>query len=631
MTSSSAQEYRKSLAELFSGYRAEWINEEIFNLFSEPSYFPQLTSSHPCFLVGGRGSGKTTTLRCLSYQGQAQLQETSASDVSEWSYYGMYHRINTNRVRAFVGSELSESAWIRLFAHYINLEFCELVLRFLRWYRHSHQNSETLGSLALASVSTTLHLNPAIDVDDLASQLNVLKLRFEAYINNVADASNRPQLSLQGAPIDVLMDEVKKLPQFSNKSFFFLVDEYENLNRYQQRVVNTLIKHCGNSYSFKIGVRELGFRERSTLNDMEKLTHPADYKLIDIAQELSSRFSDFAGEVCKRRLVRVIGDEADSPDPREMLPELLPEEEAEMLGVSKLVAASAEALGSNATHGPRFQSWIEKATSLEFYSLITRATAEQKTLEDKLLEALREPSRWHDQYQNYKHSYLFAIRPGKRGIRKYFAGWRVYCLMAGANIRFLLEMVDQALNLHLDGEHDLLLDPISFEDQTLAAQETGRKNLRELEGLSLGGAKLTRLLLGLGRVFQIMAEQPIGHTPEVNQFHMAANVAEVEARRHVEEMLTDGVMHLALTRYSASKLQQDTDIRQYDYAIHPIFSAFFGYSHRRKRKIELTDKDFRDLVDRPADAIGSIIKRQNRVIEQALPEQLRLFADYYDA
>src|SRR5205823_5327080 len=125
--------------------------------------------------------------------------------------------------------------------------------------------------------------------------------------------------------------------------------------------------------------------------------------------------------------------------------------------------------------------------------------------------------KWHEQYENYKHAYLFAIRRGKRGIRKLFAGWRVFSLLAASNIRYLLELVDQALTGHLDESGDPT-EPVSATVQTRAAQITGQKNLRELEGLSLSGAKLTRLLLGLGRIFQVMAEDPIGHTPEVNQF-----------------------------------------------------------------------------------------------------------------
>jgi len=193
----------------------------------------------------------------------------------------------------------------------------------------------------------------------------------------------------------------------------------------------------------------------------------------------------------------------------------------------------------------------------------------------------------------------------------------------------LLELVDQALTSHLD-ESDDPLRPISPTIQTRAAQSTGQRNLRELEGLSLSGAKLTRLLLGLGRVFQVMAEDPIGHTPEVNQFHLSADAGgDGDLRERVEDLLNEGIMHLALLRYVGSKLQDQSDIRQFDYTVHPIFAAFFGFSHRRKRKIELSDKDVWALVESPSEAIKEILGRQNRSSDWALPEQMELFVDFY--
>ena len=64
---------QEQLSKLFGSYKAEWLKEDIFNLFAEPSYLPELTTPRPCILVGGRGTGKTTVLRGLSYQGQLHL------------------------------------------------------------------------------------------------------------------------------------------------------------------------------------------------------------------------------------------------------------------------------------------------------------------------------------------------------------------------------------------------------------------------------------------------------------------------------------------------------------------------------------------------------------------------------
>ena len=118
----------------------------------------------------------------------------------------------------------------------------------------------------------------------------------------------------------------------------------------------------------------------------------------------------------------------------------------------------------------------------------------------------------------------------------------------------------------------------------------------------------------------------------MNQFHLDADIEDDKCRSRVAELVTDGVMNLALLRYPGSKLQQQTDIRQFDYAVHPIFAAFFGFSHRRKRKIELSDHDVLALIDRPKDTIGEILGRQNRPVDavlEELPEQMRLFRGFY--
>ena len=622
--------YRSRLAELFSGYRAEWLNERIFQLFTEPSYFPHLTTSHPCFLEGGRGTGKTTALRCLSYQGQGALRKIHGGATSEWPYFGMYYRINTNRVTAFSGPELESRVWVRMFAHYMNLELTELVIGLLQWYRNANPDAPGLRPSGLRAVGVTLHLGEVASLDELAQLVQTSKLHFEATVNNVADNRAGLVLSMQGVPVDTLMREVRTLPQFIEKPFFFLIDEYENLDNAQQRVLNTLVKHCGELYSFKIGVRELGFRERTTLNDAEQLTHPADYRLINISNELRPRFTRFAAAVCTQRLHQVLGDDVTVPPIEVLLPELSPEREAQELGVDRLIASVAEELTENAADHQRLQDWVAGASGLEVFAASGRARAEGMTLTAKLRQILREPDKWAEHYDNYKHAYLFSIRKKKRGIRKYYAGWRVFCVMAASNIRYLLELVDRALDQHFEAGRGPLVavDPAL---QTKVAQAAGQRNLRELEGLSLNGAKLARFLLGLGRVFQVLAEEPFGHAPEVSQFVLGAAPGEAMSQRRVQELLVGGIMHLALLRYPASKLQEQTDVREFDYVIHPIFAAFFGFSHRRKRKMELTPGDILGLVDQRRATIAAIVARHNRAVGADLPEQMELFREYYDS
>src|SRR6266516_1393928 len=277
----------------------------MFELFTEPAYFPELTTSRPCMLLGGRGTGKTTVLRCMSYEGQFVLQGRTPNEIPRWNYYGLYYRVNTNRVTAFTGPELAPDRWKRVFAHYFNLVCCDLVVHFLEWYYLNCPQLPVLSRGDCSRVASSLHLPEAGDLATLATRIVEAQTQFEAFINNVADDSSLP-LSMQGAPLDALVAVIQHLPLLKGKNFFFLVDEYENLEDYQQQVINTLIKHLGQLYSFKVGVRELGWRCRTTLTPNEQLISPADYVRIRIADKLEGdRFLTFAQKVCNERIGRL--------------------------------------------------------------------------------------------------------------------------------------------------------------------------------------------------------------------------------------------------------------------------------------------------------------------------------------
>lgn len=626
-----SREDHQQLTTLFSSYRAEWLKEELFDVFTEPSYFPQLRTHHPCFLVGGRGTGKTTALRCLSYQGQHALIENQGTGPSGWRFFGIYLRVNTNRVTAFKGPEVAEPTWIRLFSHYINLRFCSSLFDFLNWFAAQNDVSDLLSPDDLDLFAASLNLQSVETVGSMGNTLRRELLRFEAFVNNIGDATVLPPLSMQGAPIDVLTELLTAKPHFQGRQFFFLVDEYENFEDYQQRVVNTLIKHAGEAYTFKIGVRELGFRQRTTLNENEQLVDPADYIRIDITDQIGNRFQDFAASVCDRRMKKALpADVRQLSSIEDYFPGVSVEHEADLLGVSDHLDTIRQRVTRVAT--PAGLRWFDALRPFEQYVLALLSGTRSDSLGALIEEWRSNPKQWSQRYENYKYSALFTVRKGKRGFRKHYAGWDVFCLLAAGNIRYLLELVDSALLQHLE-DTGALATPVPVDIQTRAAQETGRKNLRELEGLSIYGARLTKLLLALGRVFQVMAENPEGHTPEVNQFHLVPSPTTAEGsaedEHKVNDVLRAAVMHLALLRFAGSKLQDPADTREYDYTIHPIFAPFFGFSHRRKRKMQLTAQDVLALINQPAGAIGSLLRKQNRTEESDLPEQLRLFESFY--
>ena len=153
---------------------------------------------------------------------------------------------------------------------------CTHIVRFLAWFQsHTNYNTE-LDFAARERIANTLNIRVPSTNENLLEMLQTELTIFENHINNVASTKG-PNLSMQGAPIQILLESVEKNAIFRGKHFFFLIDEYENLRDYQQKLMNTLIKHSGELFSFKVGVREFGWRIHTTLNETEQLISPADY------------------------------------------------------------------------------------------------------------------------------------------------------------------------------------------------------------------------------------------------------------------------------------------------------------------------------------------------------------------
>jgi hypothetical protein len=607
----------RELSALFGSYKAEWLNERVIQLFTEPTYFSELLGARPCVLIGGRGTGKTTVLRGLAYEGQFGLAKDDIDAFVQSDYVGVYYRVDTNRVSALQGPELED--WTAVFAHYFNLLICTELARFLRWFSRVTGRPVEIPAEAHVLLGGAFRMTPADSIADLESRLTLARVTFENYVNNVADEVT-PNLSAQGAPIGIMAEAIRGVPGLEHKRVDILIDEYENFQDYQQQVVNTLIKHSGQGITFKVGVRELGWRVRTTLNENEQLVSPSDYDRVDVNSTLTGEtFKRFAASVCKSRFAMLAGYRETGFEVREMLPGLSEDEEAARLGAEERVADFAGSLDDKLRKQFR-------TLSLSRQLVLTEWSRNNSSEPSELMAAVaRNPKEWERRFGNYKHATLYTLRRGKRGIRKYYAGWDVFTQLASGNIRYLLELVEEALVEHVR-QGGSLGEPVKPELQTRAAQAVASKNLSELEGLAVNGAKLAKLVLSLGRVFQTMAMEPFGHAPEVNQFRLGDRGGPRDV--DVDRLLGTAVMHLALVRMPGNKLA-DSQTREYDYALHPMFAALFVFSHRKKRKMVISAADLMGLVEEPPTYIRRVLASSGRVLPDDMPEQLALFRDFY--
>ena len=106
---------------------------------------------------------------------------------------------------------------------------------------------------------------------------------------------------------------------------------------------------------------------------------------------------------------------------------------------------------------------------------------------------------------------------------------------------------------------------------------------------------------------------------------------DIAREESINKIIRQAIMHLALIRHSGNKLTEENSTKDYDYMIHPIFSAFFVFSYRKKRKITLNSNDLLSLVYRPHEGIKKVLE-SNRSQEPSLdlPDQMQLFEGYYE-
>lgn len=618
----------KKLNNLFGSYRAEWLKNKIFEFFAEPSYFSALQDSRPFVLEGGRGTGKTTVLRGLSYHGQFALHHDDIVSFDKNDYIGIYHRVNTNHVRAFIGGGLPTETWIKVFAHYFNLVISREILFFLKWHRSLRITDKELSKPACNLILKSICIEKSCsNQDELLELLNIELVDFQARINNLT-LQNLPKLSLAGDPIKIITESTISLEQFKEKIFYIILDEYENFEDYQQQVVNTYIKHNTEYYTFKVGVRELGWRIKHTLNLDELLHDPSDYVLFSIEQKMNEiHFSKFAKNVCEQRIKQLFPSDDSNFDFQieNSLGNISIEEEALLLDVEN----TKHFKNINQVSGKYIES-ISHLSSLYQFFIAYWAEWHNTTIEHAIDDYIANTKSWDTRYYNYNYEMLFKIRKGrgKSGIQKYYCGWDTYIKLAKGNIRYLMELVYRSFEKHLENDGELN-SRIDFKLQTLAAQEVGQKNLTELEGLWKNGAKLTKLLLGFGRIFQVLSSEEGNSAPEKNQFSIENSEGiSVEC----QEILSAAVMNLALVRSPGNKLTETSHTRDYLYTIHPIYSAFFVFSYRRKRKIIVRQEDIINIIEKPKGTITKILKKCDIVqdVSENLPIQLEIFGDYYN-
>lgn len=622
-----AQELEKQLGSLFGDYRAEWVQKQFGSLFVRPPYYDQLESIRPCFLVGGRGTGKTVALKSLRYDA-VQLRANQQSNTQvELPYLGIYIRINKNRVRAFTGDVLPEEQWNRIFAHYFNLLVMQELAQLSAWLTQKY-SSQPFSQESFQLICTTLGTGSCSNLNELQYFISESIAKLELYVNNPKNVTS-PILSMAESPIRAY---ISALNQFDaeRKPIFICIDEYENLLDYQQALLNTYIKHSEAPFSYKIGVRMYGLRTRNTIDSKDLLRSPEDYAEIQLT---GGSFIGFCKRIVQHRLTTAKADGLPIPAlVSQLLPSLDRDTEAIRLGAEKYAVEVVKNIRQSDRQ--ELLNWVQSLSTADKYLLYYWSQAQNEDVASLAQEVSKNKTKWINLINNHGYMSLFSLSKGRKGarIRKFYAGEETFLALASGNIRYYLELIDESITYRFEQEqllqsHDnvVVIDP---EDQTYAAQRVAKRRLDQLEGLSSRGVELKRLILAIGKIFFEYARAGAGHSPEISTFVLSGPQS---AQNDLLPLLQEGVGHLALEVMPRTKATSDLEMKDAEYRLHPIFAPFFEYSYRKKRRINLDARYLLMVQNNPRKAIEELLKgRVEQLVEASdLPQQLVLFSSFY--
>ncbi|MET0107430.1 MAG: hypothetical protein ABW084_00890 [Candidatus Thiodiazotropha sp.] len=612
------------LKQLFGDNRAEWPSENFRELFVTPTYINKLETFRPCFLVGGRGTGKTTSLQSLKYDATLERLQAEKMAYEDQEYLGVLVRMNKNRVRAFQGNELSDDLWRRTFAHYFNLLVCLELTSLTKWLIEKNSDIDPSGVVHKVAADFGFAEDDVVDIADLQNKLKLSISRLQIYVNNPS-GETKVILSMAEAPVRSFAEELVNSELAGDRVIYCCIDEYENLLDYQQAVLNTYVKHAEPPLSYKVGVRKYGLRNRQTLDGHDLLKVPDDYAEIEIADE---GFDYFAKAVANLRLKRASERGVNVPtELYEFLEDLSFYEEASLLGAEKVADSVLEEVKENEEEVFERLHQIPKE---KLYFIKYWSDGGNGSVVDLSKNWLDNESLWNNRLNNHGYASLFWLSRGK-GVRihKYYCGERVFLSLAAGNIRYFLELIDAAITIEFENREvnsrtRLSLSPKS---QTLAAKEVGRRRLDQLEGLADHGVQLKRLVLAIGKVFFEFARSPVGRTPEVTSFTVGGSQEDREA---ILALLSEGVGHLAFEAAPRTKATSNFEVKDDEYRLHRIFCGFFEISHRKKRRMTFNANDLLGVLgENPSAAILRMLGGVEQSDEQELPEQLALFNAFY--
>lgn len=640
-TEISTQQVRAALAK----NRAEELGRDVYKQFVIPPFIHRLdmeASRKPKVIEGGRGSGKTMLLRYFSHATTFSIHRQHIGD-SELGHIGLYWKADTQFARWMTARGHDDATWSAAFEHLLALVISTELLGSLRSIARS--SCEALVDSQLSRVSfddlSVYDESIAGSIEDVERAVGKLSRGFERWSNNAERLQSPvflPGLRFVRALIEVVLTAV---PTLGAANFMVYIDEYENLLPYQQRIVNTYIKHSESPLVINIAVKRNAMKVADTTGS-EALVDIADYRKHNIEDYLEPDFAVFAAEILLLQLtqagIATPIDEARLRDPaaieqrrgssyrervlafaRTLFPGVSHQELAEMAladrairGVLRERIERALKLRGAPVSVDQFVRPAYPQATVTCVALLSRPSM-------SIIEVLNELEKLESGAENrftgktswIHNNFIGALLPlyepyGK--VCPFFAGFDSFCSIAKVNLRHFLEICHRALSRA--GSSALEQGRVELQEQAEAARDASAAFLSQVRSFGTHGDQLYAFVLRIGSLFALAHKRPTQSEPEISSFSLRG-----PDRAHTtsqQSFLDEAEKWSVISREIETKIKPTVAERSFEYVLNPIYSVYFNITYRKRRKIEITLAEFETLVDGTYDEFTELLRSYQR-------------------
>jgi hypothetical protein len=546
----------------FAKNRAEEFGYDVWESFVVPPFFKRLSlgvSGKPKVIVGGRGCGKTMLLRYLSHDSMFSPRRTAISADSK-SQVGLYWRADTQFAQLMAKRGVEDDTWYAAFRHLAALAMGKEILRSLRSISASVAGFVRDEEIARADFSRLHSFDPQLppSYEGLFQSLEDRIDAFETWVNHVRDIPC-PRFLPGEAFVKRLVDVVRSaFPGLRDAAFYVYVDEYENLATYQQRIINTWLKHSEPPLVFNLAMKRNGFKTPLTTGD-ESLSHIHDYRKIDLERyDLEREFPVFAAEILFLNMM--LAGYTKSPvnldvlrDPARLSARKDKAYCTSVLGAMRdlLPDASqkdlAEAVFRDRVLCERFKETIQKGlrwrrrdldpdqfvdaqcpeASIVISCLLFRDSLTLEEIAEEFDRLRRsESSRFTlptDWVHNNFIGCLLQLYDGLSRPCPFYGGFSTFCYLSRGNLRHFLELCHESFSRGY-GAAEESTGAVPVEEQAEAARQVSADFLKEIRSFGPQGNNLHTFVLRLGSVFSLSQQRLTQSEPERDRKRPAEHV-----------------------------------------------------------------------------------------------------------